>query len=301
MAERIAGESVAELIHARGGQTGHGCYSGCIIRCSNKFNDENGHHLTSSFEYETLALLGSNCEIYDIDAIARMDRLCDDIGIDTIEIGGAMGVAMEGGLLSFGDHNRAIEILHEIREGTALGRVIGNGTAVTGKVFGVERVPTIKRQCIPGWDPRTAVATGVTFITSPQGADHTAGRLQGVMEFDLLGQGKIADLSRDMQVRACFYDTVGLCHFADGTKESIEWQAKLLSAFFDETFCEEDAMKLGEKILRTEIGFNLAAGISDAEDRLPDFMMKEPLPPGIPFPVSQEEIKKAFASLKIRA
>ncbi|MFC1798296.1 aldehyde ferredoxin oxidoreductase C-terminal domain-containing protein [Thermodesulfobacteriota bacterium] len=298
MAERIAGESVTELINARGGQTGHGCYSGCIIRCSNKFNDKDGSHLTSSFEYETLALMGSNCEIYDIDAIAKMDRLCDDIGIDTIETGGAIGVAMESGFLSFGDHRRVIEILHEIRKGTPLGRVIGNGTAITGKVFGVERVPTIKRQCLPGWDPRTAVATGITFMTSPQGADHTAGRLQGIMEFDLLDKGNIAALSKDMQMRSCFYDTVGLCHFADGTTESIEWQAKLLSAFSGKTFSEDDAMKLGETILRTEIGFNTAAGISDAQDNLPEFMNKEPLPPGITFPVSQEEITATFAGLK---
>lgn len=301
MAERIAGESVAELINARGGQTGHGCYRGCIIRCSNKFNDKAGKHLTSSFEYETLALLGSNCEIYDIDAVAVMDRLCDDIGIDTIEIGGAIGVAMESGLLSFGDSRRAIEILREIQAGTALGRVIGNGTAITGKVFGAERVPTIKGQCLPGWDPRTAVATGVTFITSPQGADHTAGRLQGIMEFDLLEQGNIAALSKDMQMRSCFYDTVGLCHFADGTTESIRWQAKLLSAFYGEPFSEDDAMKLGERILRTEIGFNRAAGISDAQDQLPDFMVKEPLPPGIDFPVSREEITRTFAPLKKNA
>jgi aldehyde:ferredoxin oxidoreductase len=298
MAERIAGESVTELINARGGQNGHGCYGGCIIRCSNKFNDKHGNHLTSSFEYETLALLGSNCEIYDIDAIARMDRLCDDIGIDTIDIGGAIGVAMESGFLAFGDHIRTIELLKEIQAGTPLGRVIGNGTDITGKVFGVARVPTIKGQCIPGWDPRTAVATGVTFMPSPQGADHTAGRLQGIMEFDLLDQGHIADLSKDMQMRACFYDTVGLCHFADGTKESIAWQAKLLSAFYGHSFSEDDAMKLGETILRKEIGFNTAAGISDAQDRLPDFMIEESLPPGITFPISTEEIKKTFAPLK---
>ncbi len=298
MAEKIAGEAVAELIKARGGQTGHSCYRGCIIRCSNVFNDRDGNHLTSSFEYETLALLGSNCEIYDVDAIAKMDRLCDDIGIDTIETGGAIGVAMQAGVLPFGDHARTIEIIEEIGRGTPLGRVIGNGTAVTGKVFGADRVPVIKRQCLPGWDPRTAVATGVTFITSPQGADHTAGRLQGIMEFELLDRGNIAELSRDMQMRSCFYDTVGLCHFADGTPESIAWQAKLLTAFYGSPFTEGDAMKLGEAILRTELGFNTAAGISDAEDRLPDFMLKEPLPPGVSFPLSAEEIRAAFAPLK---
>ncbi len=133
--------------------------------------------MTSSFEYETIAMLGSNLEIYDLEVIARMDRLCDDYGVDTIEIGGAIGVVTEADVLPFGDPARAMEILQEVGRGTPLGRVIGNGVVVTGKVFGVERVPAIKGQGLPAWDPRTALATGVTFMTLPQGADHTAGRI----------------------------------------------------------------------------------------------------------------------------
>lgn len=297
--ERISGEAVVALIDARGGKRGHACYSGCIVRCSNQFMDKDGKHLTSSFEYETIGMLGSNLEIYDLDAIAGMDRLCDDYGVDTIEIGGAIGVAMEAGVLPFGDHARAVEMLHEVGKGTPLGRVIGNGVVVTGKVFGVERVPAIKGQGLPAWDPRTALATGVTFITSPQGADHTAGRLQGVMEFDRLKPGTIARLSKEMQIRACFYDTVGLCHFADGTPESAEWLAKLLSAFYGEKLSTDYVLALGQKILETERNFNLAAGISEALDRLPEFMLKEPLPPtnGI-FSVPREEIEEVFADLK---
>ena len=297
--DRISGEAVVAMIDARGGKRGHSCYPGCIVRCSNKLLDKDGKHLTSSFEYETIAMLGSNLEIYDLEAIARMDRLCDDHGVDTIEIGGAIGVAMEAEVLPFGDPARAMEILQEVGRGTPLGRVIGNGVVVTGKVFGVERVPAIKGQGLPAWDPRTALATGVTFMTSPQGADHTAGRLQGVMEFDRLKPGTIALLSKEMQIRACFYDTVGLCHFADGTPESAEWLAKLLSAFYGEKLSTGYVMELGQKILETERNFNLAAGISEAEDRLPEFMLKEPLPPtNANFSVPLEEIKAGFASLK---
>jgi aldehyde:ferredoxin oxidoreductase len=297
--EQISGEAVVALIDARGGKRGHACYQGCIVRCSNQFMDADGKYLTSSFEYETIGMLGSNLDICDIDAIARMDRLCDDYGIDTIEIGCALGVAMDANVLPFGDAVRAIEILHEVGKGTVLGRVIGNGAVTTGKVFGAERVPAIKGQGLPAWDPRTALATGVTFITSPQGADHTAGRLQGVMEFDRLKPGTIAPLSRDMQIRACFYDTVGLCHFADGTPESAEWLAKLLSAFYGGPFSVTNVMEVGQKILETELQFNAGAGITEADDRLPEFMLKEPLPPtNAGFTVPREEIQEAFAALK---
>ena len=297
--EKISGEAVAALIDARGGERGHACYQGCIVRCSNKFNDAEGKHLTSSFEYETIAMLGSNLDIFDIDAIARMDRLCDDYGVDTIEIGCALGVAMEANVLPFGDAARAMEAIHEVGKGTVLGRVIGNGAVTAGRVFGVERVPAIKGQGLPAWDPRTALATGVTFITSPQGADHTAGRLQGVMEFDRLKPGTIAQLSKEMQIRACFYDTVGLCHFADGTPESAEWLARLLSAFYGEHLSVDYVMEVGQKILETELQFNLAAGFTEADDRLPEFMLKEPLPPtNATFSVPREEIREAFAGLK---
>jgi aldehyde:ferredoxin oxidoreductase len=295
----IAGDHIVELIDARGGKKGHACYAGCIVRCSNVFMDKKGEHLTSSLEYETLGMLGANCGIDDVDIVAKLDRLCDDYGLDTIEMGAALGVAMEAGILGFGDGARAIEVLHEIAKGTPLGRVVGNGTVITGRVFGVTRVPAIKGQSLPAWDPRTALATGVTFMTSPQGADHTSGRLQGVLEFDRLKPGTIAPLSKGMQVRVCAQDSIGLCQFSDGTEESAVWLAKLLTAFYGEVWTVDDIIELGERIYRIEREFNLAAGISEVEDRLPEFMMEESLPPtNSRFSVSQEEIDETFASLR---
>ena len=255
--EKISGDHVVSLIDQRGGQRGHSCYAGCMIGCSNIFNDREGKHLTSSLEYETLCMLGANCDIDDVDTIAMLDRLCDDYGVDTIEIGCSIGVAMEAGVIPFGDGAKTIMALHELAQGTPFGRVIGNGVVVTGKVFGVTRVPAIKGQGLPAWDPRTALATGVTFMTSPQGADHTAGRLQGVLEFDRFKPGTIAPLSRDMQVRVCTQDSVGLCQFSDGTPESAEFIARLLSAYWAIPFTVDDVIAMGQDIFRTERHFNL--------------------------------------------
>ncbi len=116
--------------------------------------DKDGHYLTKQPEYETVWAHGANCGIDDLDAIAMMDRLDDDFGIDTIEMGATIGVAMEAGLAKFGDAEAAIRLVKEVGKGTDLGRILGNGAAVTGKVFGIERVPVVKGQAMPAYDPR---------------------------------------------------------------------------------------------------------------------------------------------------
>ena len=118
---------------------------------------------------------GPNCGIDDLDAIARMDRACDDFGVDTIETGNAVAVAMEGGVKEFGDTAGAEELVNEIGKGTPLGRILGAGAGAVGKAFGVSRVPVVKNQAMPAYDPRAVKGVGVTYATSPMGADHTAG------------------------------------------------------------------------------------------------------------------------------
>ncbi len=111
--------------------------------------NKDGHYLTKQPEYETVWAHGGNCGIDDLDAIAMLDRLDDDYGVDTIEMGATIGVAMEAGLAKFGDADAAINLVHEVGKGTHLGRILGNGAATTGKVFGVERVPVVKGQSMP--------------------------------------------------------------------------------------------------------------------------------------------------------
>ena len=140
-ASNISGETQAALENKRGGEGSatNGCHRGCVIRCSGTFYDKDGNYVTKQPEYETVWAHGGNCGIDDIDVIAQLDRMDDDFGVDTIEMGATIGVAMEAGLAKFGDGQAAIKLLQEVGDGTPLGRILGNGAAVAGQVFGVER------------------------------------------------------------------------------------------------------------------------------------------------------------------
>ncbi|MCD6506977.1 hypothetical protein J7M22_10180 [Candidatus Poribacteria bacterium] len=135
--DKISGETQRETIIKRGGLPKHPCHPGCVIQCSRIYMDKDGNYLTKGPEYETVWANGANLGIDDLDAIATMDRLYDDYGLDTIEMGVALGVAMEAGIKEFGDAQGAIELIKEVGKGTPLGRILGNGAAVTGQAFGV--------------------------------------------------------------------------------------------------------------------------------------------------------------------
>ncbi|MFY9940630.1 MAG: aldehyde ferredoxin oxidoreductase C-terminal domain-containing protein, partial [Desulfobacterales bacterium] len=170
-AAKVGGETMAETEIARGGKATHGCHRGCVIRCSGTYVDKDGRFVSKQPEYETVWAHGPNCGIDDLDAIAALDRLDDDFGLDTIEMGATIAVAMEAGLAKFGDAQAAIEMVKEVGKGTPLGRILGSGAAVTGRVFGVERVPVVKGQAMPAYDPRGVQGQGVTYATTPMGAD----------------------------------------------------------------------------------------------------------------------------------
>ena len=148
-ASKISGESQAQLETDRGGLATHGCQRGCTIQCSGIFHGKDGKYVTKQPEYETVWSHGGNCGIDDLDVIAKLDRMDDDFGLDTIESGVTIGVAMEGGVIPFGDGQAAINLLAEVGKGTPLGRIIGNGAGFAGKAFGVERVPVVKNQALP--------------------------------------------------------------------------------------------------------------------------------------------------------
>src|SRR5262245_5397797 len=266
-ADLISGIKIAEQAPARGGKM-LPCMAGCIIKCAILYNDAAGQHLTTALEFETIGLLGSNLEIGDIDAIARLDHACDDIGLDSIEIGNALGVAMEAGILPWGDWQRVADALDDVRRGTELGRTLGNGAVSAARTFGVARVPAVKGQGLPAWEPRTLKGFGITYATSPQGADHTAGM---VMARDVTTNTLLLQ-SRHEQVLMAVVDSVGLCQFANPLAKDM---AALLNARHGTTLSEENVMDIGRRCLKREREFNLAAGIGDGA--LPDFLRTEPL------------------------
>ncbi|UCD00676.1 MAG: aldehyde ferredoxin oxidoreductase, partial [Promethearchaeota archaeon] len=187
--DEISGEKLHEIVIARGGKKRLACSPTCVIKCSNLVIDEQGNHITSSLEYETMALNGSNLLIDDLDSLAKIDHLCDDIGIDTIEFGGTMGVAMDCGKLMWGNDKRVFEILDkEIRNNTKEGQIFGNGVKNIGEVLNAKRIPEIKGQGISAYDSRVFKAMGVTYATSPMGADHTSGAAIA---------GRVASLHKD--------------------------------------------------------------------------------------------------------
>ena len=304
-AAKISGETQAELETSRGGLATHGCHRGCIIQCSGIFNDKDGHYLTKQPEYETVWAHGGNCAIDDLDVIAQMDFLDDNYGLDTIEMGAAIGVAMEAGLLKFGDGQAAINLIKEVGQGTSLGRILGSGAAVTGKVFGVERVPVVKNQSMPAYDPRAVQGIGVTYATTPMGADHTAGYAVTANVLNVGGKvdplkpvGQV-ELSRNLQIATAAIDAVGVCLFVAfavlDQPETFQALIDMINAFFGLNLKADDVTALGKSILKNERDFNKRAGFTAQQDRLPDFFKKEPLMPhNVTFQVKDEELDQVF-------
>jgi len=290
--ESIYGETISEVNQSRGGRM-HACMPGCVVRCSIVFNGEDGQHLTSALEYETLAMLGTNLGITNLDAVAQMDRMCDDLGVDTIEVGSAIAQLMEAGVIEFGDAQKVIETLKELREGSPIGKIVGQGTAFTAQFLGLDRVPVSKGQAIPAHDPRACKAVGVTYCTSPMGADHTAG-----LDYrDSLSKEGQVKRSRDAQILSATIDSVGYCLLALPAKTSIIYDviARLLNARYGTNIKADDVMNIGINTIKDELAFNHSAGWTDVHNRLPEFMGTEKLPPhNEVFDIPQDEIDAIF-------
>ena len=304
---KISGETQAETENQRGGKGSatHGCHRGCVIRCSGTYYDKDGAFLTKQPEYETVWAHGGNCGIDDLDAIAMLDRLDDDFGLDTIEMGATVAVAMEAGLAEFGDAEAAIKLVKEVGKGSPLGRVLGNGAAVTGQVFGVERVPVVKRQSMPAYDPRGVQGIGVTYATSTMGADHTAGYAVATNILNVGGsvdplkpEGQV-ELSRNLQIATAAIDSTGMCLFIAfaimDQEDTFQALIDMLNAFSGASLTADDVTALGKQVLKLEREFNQAAGFTSKDDRLPDYFKKEALPPHkVTFEVKDEELDQVF-------
>lgn len=302
---KISGETAAATETERGGSATHGCHRGCVIQCSGTYMNKDGHYLTKQPEYETVWAHGGNCGIDDLDAIAMLDRLDDDYGVDTIEMGATIGVAMEAGVAKFGDAQAAINLVHEVGKGTPLGRILGSGAGLTGKAFGVERVPVVKNQALPAYDPRGVQGIGVTYATSTMGADHTAGyavtanilKVGGFVD-PLSSEGQV-ELSRNLQIATAALDSTGLCLFIAfailDQPETFQAMLDLLNAFYGLNLTADDVVALGKSILKNERDFNMRAGFTKADDRLPEFFKKELLPPhNATFTVKDEDLDTVF-------
>jgi aldehyde:ferredoxin oxidoreductase len=310
-AARISGERIAEVIEERcreggSGTTDHGCHPGCIIKCSSIYPDEDGAEFVSCLEYETVWSLGANCGIDDLDYVAKMTRECNDVGLDTIEAGNTLAVAMDGGVISFGDAEAALNLLSEVGRATPMGRIIGQGVEATAKAFGVVRVPTVKGQSMPAYEPRAVKGIGITYATTPMGADHTAGytiapEIAGVSgKLDPLSEEGKAELSLTFQAATAFIDSTGYCLFIAFPILDIAkgWagMAETVAGVTGMPITGDDVVPLGKEILKKERIFNERAGFTSEDDRPPEFMRYEKLPPhNVTWTVTDEQLDSVYS------
>lgn len=302
----ISGEKIAEVIESRKGKTTEGCHAGCVIQCSQQYNDKDGNYVTSGFEYETVWAFGANAMIKDIDDIAELDRICDDKGMDTIEIGNTVAIAMDGGIIPWGDGKAAIELLKKVGTKDPMGMIIGNGVTFAGGAFGVERLPVVKNQSMPAYDPRAVKGVGVTYATTAMGADHTAG--YGVTANILKVGGDIdghkkegnVELSKNLQVATAAIDSMGFCLFVAfavlDSDNGVQTMADLVQAYTGNTFSVDDLINLGVNCMKDEQDFNERAGFTKMDDKLPRFFETDPLPPhNVVWDIDENELQGAKA------
>ncbi|NLZ39141.1 MAG: aldehyde ferredoxin oxidoreductase [Firmicutes bacterium] len=291
-AEAIKSKAFVERAFIGGGRNKEGCQPGCIVRCSNRFHTKDGEYLTSGLEYETVALCGANCGIADFDVIARLDRMCDDLGVDTIETGATIAVCMEAGKISFGDGEGAIALLQEMIDGTEFGRLLGQGTEAVGKALGVKRIPTVKGQALPAYDPRSIKGLGVTYATSAMGADHTAGMTLGP-GIDPSKKDFQVERSRQSQMVAAVTDSF-TCSFGWGELNNEEILPEIMASLYGGEWTYGQIMNIGKETLKLERAFNQAAGLTEVDDCLPAFFYNEISAIDTVFDISAEEMQELF-------
>lgn len=289
-ADKLDGANLVKNFETRGGGMHH-CMTGCIVSCSNVVHDADKNYVTSALEFETITLCGSNCGIDDLDAVAKMDRLCDELGLDTIETGGAIGMAMDCGALAFGDAAGAIALMEKIDQGDELAETIGNGVCAVARRFGVtDRIPAVNGQGLPAWEPRSLNATGVTYATSAMGADHTAGLI-------IAPAADPAKASQEAQLVNALCDSSGFCQFQQPTIDDIR---TLYGAMYGVELSFEAAADLGWQCMVDEWTFNERAGFGAENFDLPAWMRTEAVPSnGATFAVPKEDILRVFERMPI--
>ncbi len=277
---KMGGDALREQNLQRGGDTTHACMPGCLIQCSNVYADADGNEVVSPLEYETIGLLGTNCGLSDPDELASINWLANDLGVDTIELGGTLGVLMEAGEGSFGDASFMEKVIDkDLRQGTEWGKMLAQGTARVGEHYKLDRVPVIKKQTISAYDPRVVEVTGLTMMMTAQGADHTAGNLP---QYESKGKdvSELVHASLDMQTICATTDSLGLCIFGRSvTNTNTDFIIGALNDAHGITLEEDFFRELGVDCLRMENEFNDAAGFVVDDDELPAFFYSESLQP----------------------
>ena len=213
---------------------------------------------------------------------------------------------MEGGLIKYGDGPGAIKALKEAYKAeSVIGKLVCAGTQIAGETLGVTRIPVVKGQALPAYDPRPIRGIGVTYATSTMGADHTAGY---TIAAEILGiKGTVTDpralnkaeLSRTFQATTAYIDATGYCLFIAfailDDDDGFNGMVDSVNGFLGKDI---DVGAYGMDILKNERDFNKRAGFTNKDDRLPEFFRTESLPPhNVTFDVTDEELDAVYKGM----
>ncbi len=277
----------------------------CPVACGNLTAAAEGQYqgiVTEGPEYETFWAFGAQCGNSDMDAIIAADRLCDELGMDTISTGSAIAFAMEcveKGLLGarelegldlrFGNHQAMVEMVRRIGHRQGLGDLLAQGTRRAAERVGrgaMAFAMQVKGLELSAYDPRGAKAMGIEFATSPRGGCHERGLVSretfGAPPFmdPLAMEGKGA-AAKEVQDETAVLDALGICVFPphNGGMDMGD-AAALLSCVMGEPFTEDELWLAGERIWNLERLFNLREGFRREDDALPARLLSEPMPGG---------------------
>jgi len=252
----------------------------CPLGCG-KFTHINGAEVEGP-EYETLCLTGSNCQMNDLEQVIRFNRLCDDLGLDTISTGNIVALAMdltESGRhdfsLRFGRPEDYLAVVTEIATlSTARGRDLALGAGRLAEKYQAQDLSTeIKGSEFPAYDPRGDYGMGLAYATSERGACHL--RAFTIFAPDHFNIEALAqDVVNGQNLNAikwsmCFCDFWGTVN--------TEIMADLLTAGLGRPVTAEELIRAGERIWNLTRLYNLKAGFTAADDRLPRKIMEQKL------------------------
>ena len=271
------------------------CFN-CVIACWNKSSIKKGLHKGISLvgpEYETLALMGSNLGLSNIEDVAYLNERCNELGMDSISLGGVLGFAVEaykkGALtkedlraneIDWGKTEKFAKLIDDIahRNGRA-GEILAEGVRIASEKLGKnseEYAVHVKGLEIPGYDPRGTFGMGLAYATSDRGGCHqrawTVKAELNDPELDRFSFEKKADIVKEVQdERAAFFSLV-LCDFAPISEEDC---VDLLNnaTGFDHTV--ESYLQDGERIWNLIRLFNLREGLTQSDDSLPARFFKD--------------------------
>lgn len=294
-ADKISGEAMTETCLVRKNP----CYR-CPIACGRWVKLNSGKECGGP-EYETLWSFGSDCNVFDLDAVNNANMLCNEYGLDTISAGATIAAAMElyqkgfikdedikadGLSLNWGDAEAITGWTKKMGLREGFGDKMSDGSFRLCEGFGAPEISmTVKKQELPAYDPRGVQGHGITYAANNRGGCHIKGYMispeilgypEKLDRFALDGKAAYAKVFHDL---TAVVDSLGLCIFTTfglGLKDFTE----LYNAVAGDIYTDETLLQAGDRIWTLEKIFNLKAGLTKADDTLPKRLLEDPIAEG---------------------